>query len=400
MEAWEYYQKGNYYWYNFATAETNLKAAEMYEKATMIDSNFALAYAKLAYVSISMYVEWDDPTNERLEKVKFALDRSLALAPNIAETHLARGNYYERIEKEYNLAYKEYDTALQYQPNSKDILDDLGTYYLREGEPERAAEFFIRTFKLNPYELWSGLWVSNCYLRMRDWKEAEKWTNIYISNHPDNPYGYIRKWAILLYGSGDIDDASKVIDEGMSHTNSKFIFQRVIINLYKRNYDEALRVLVSDSSAYSDFYLKNYNLQKAEIYRFLGYVDKAKLNYRMAKIFYENSIKKENHRGEYSSNLGITLAGLRDKTRAIQLGIRAVEMLPLKGDHLMRAEQMQINLIHIYIMTGELDEAIKKIDFLLSIPCQLTVWRLKLDPIYDPLRNKEKFRKIIEDNSG
>jgi hypothetical protein len=120
----------------------------------------------------------------------------------------------------------------------------------------------------------------------------------------------------------------------------------------------------------------------------------------MAKIFYENSIKKENHRGEYSSNLGITLAGLSDKTRAIQLGIKAVEMLPLKGDHLMRAEQMQINLVHIYIMTGELDEAIKKIDFLLSIPCQLTVWRLKLDPIYDPLRNKEKFRKIIEDNSG
>jgi hypothetical protein len=88
---------------------------------------------------------------------------------------------------------------------------------------------------------------------MRDWKEAEKWTNIYISNHPDNPYGYIRKWATLLYGSGDLDDASKVIDEGMSHTNSKFISQRVIINLYKRNYDEALRVLVSDSSAYSDF---------------------------------------------------------------------------------------------------------------------------------------------------
>jgi hypothetical protein len=65
----------------------------------------------------------------------------------------------------------------------------------------------------------------------------------------------------------------------------------------------------------------------------------------------------------------------------------------------MRAEQMLLNLTYIYIMTGELEKAITQIKFLLSIPSQLTVWRLKLDPNFDPLRNEEKFRKLTEDNS-
>jgi hypothetical protein len=45
------------------------------------------------------------------------------------------------------------------------------------------------------------------------------------------------------------------------------------------------------------------------------------------------------------------------------------------------------------------EKAITQIEFLLSIPSQLTVWRLKLDPIYDPLRKNLKFRKIIDDHS-
>jgi serine/threonine protein kinase len=399
MEAYEYYQKGNYYWYNFASEETNLKAAEMHETATRIDPNFALAYAKLAYISIAMYFEWDDHTNERLKKAKFALDRSLELAPNIAETHLARALYYEKIEKDYKLAYKEYETAFQHQPNSTDILDDLGTYFLREGQPEKAVDYFIRSFKLNPYGFWSGLWVSNCYLRMRNWKEAEKWTNIYIANHPDSRYGYSRKWEIILFGGGNPDEAFNVINEGMRHSNWKFIRQRVILHVYKRNYDEALRVLISDSLAYDNFYLMNYDLQKAEIYRLSGDKAKAEQNFGMAKIFYEKAIKKKSRRAENYSNLGLSLAGLGDKTKAIQSGTKAVEMLPLKDDHLLRAEQMILNLATIYIMTGEFEKAIEKIKFLMSIPSQLTLWRLKLDPIFDPLRSDPRFQEILKNYS-
>jgi tetratricopeptide (TPR) repeat protein len=399
MEAYEFYQKGNYYWYNFATRETNLKAAEMYEKAIALDPNFAIAYAKLAYVSISLYQEWDDPTTDRLEKARLALDRATALAPDLPEVHLTKGYYLEGIQKDYNLAYKELETALKYQPNNTNILDDLGIFFLREGKPERAADYFIRSFKLNPYGLWSGLWVSNCYLRMRSWAEALKWTNIYTSNHPDIPNGYGRKCEILLFGTGNIEKASEVIEEGMRHTNSKFVLQRVIIELYGRKYEEALKVLVSDSSAYDNLYLMNYNLQKAEIYRILGDMISAEQNYRLAKILYESLIKEQPNRDELYSNLGLTLAGLGNKNTAIQMGLKAVELLPVKSDYFLRAEQMILNLSYIYIMTGDYDKAITQIEFLLSIPSHLTIWRLKLDPLFDPLRNETKFKELLIENS-
>jgi non-specific serine/threonine protein kinase len=399
LEAYEYYQKGNYYWYNFATKETNLKAAQMYEKATAIDQNFVLAYAKLAYVSIALYMEWDDNTKERLEKAELALDRAIALAPDLPEIHLAKGSYYGDIEKDYNLAYKEYETALKYQPNNTDILDELGIFFLREGNPEKAVDYFIRSFELNPYGLWSGGWVSNCYNRLRNWKEAEKWANTYISNHPDNKFGYARKWQILLYGTGNLSEASEVIEEGMRHTNSKFVLQRVMIELYGRKYEKALKVLISDSSHYNNFYLMNYNLQKAEIYRILGEMSNSEQNYRSAKILYESLIKENPYRAEYYSNLGLTLAGLGNKKTAIQMGLKAVELLPIKSEYTLRPEQMLLNLSYIYIMTGDYDKAITQIEFLLSIPSQLTVWQLKLDPIFDPLRNKTKFKELLIENS-
>ena len=42
---------------------------QIIEKATELDPNFALVFAKHAYVSIVLYTERDDPSKERLEKV-------------------------------------------------------------------------------------------------------------------------------------------------------------------------------------------------------------------------------------------------------------------------------------------------------------------------------------------
>ena len=50
MEAWEYFQKGKYFWNNYFDYEGNLKSAQMFEKACELDTNFALAYAWQARV--------------------------------------------------------------------------------------------------------------------------------------------------------------------------------------------------------------------------------------------------------------------------------------------------------------------------------------------------------------
>jgi hypothetical protein len=42
------------------------------------------------------------------------------------------------------------------------------------------------------------------------------------------------------------------------------------------------------------------------------------------------------------------------------------------------------------------EDAIEELESLLSEPSELTVVRLKLDPMYDPLKNHPKFQKLVE----
>ena len=53
-------------------------------------------------------------------------------------------------------------------------------------------------------------------------------------------------------------------------------------------------------------------------------------------------------------------------------------------------------LAKIYVMVGEFDAAIDQLDFLLSIPSQLSIPLLRLDPAWAPLRDHPRFKKLLE----
>jgi tetratricopeptide (TPR) repeat protein len=92
---------------------------------------------------------------------------------------------------------------------------------------------------------------------------------------------------------------------------------------------------------------------------------------------------------------GLILAALDRKQEAIAEGKRAVELQPESRDAF-DGPQMTTALAQIYALTGESDEALRLIDHLLGIPSGLTVPMLKLDPIWDPLRNDPRFQALID----
>ena len=58
--------------------------------------------------------------------------------------------------------------------------------------------------------------------------------------------------------------------------------------------------------------------------------------------------------------------------------------------------QQAIELAEIYTRVGETDKALDLIQELLSIPCQLSVGLLQLDPVWDPLRDHRRFQALLE----
>jgi hypothetical protein len=96
--------------------------------------------------------------------------------------------------------------------------------------------------------------------------------------------------------------------------------------------------------------------------------------------------------------------GLGDKAVAFNLIERAMAANPIEKDALLGPDPIEI-LARVAAQMGEPDRAIAALQKLLSIPysgvlgwnAPLTPALLRLDPMFDPLRNDPRFQKLCED---
>ena len=51
----------------------------------------------------------------------------------------------------------------------------------------------------------------------------------------------------------------------------------------------------------------------------------------------------------------------------------------------------------IYVRVGEYERAIDQLEFLLSITSWVSVNSLRIDPIWEPVRDNPRFRRLLEE---
>jgi tetratricopeptide (TPR) repeat protein len=129
----------------------------------------------------------------------------------------------------------------------------------------------------------------------------------------------------------------------------------------------------------------------------------AQQSWRKTRSELEPLLKEQPQNAELVSVLALANMGLGDKPAALALAERAIAANPGKKDVVNGPFALEI-LARVAAQTGGSDRAVAALQKLLSTPyfgafttTPLTPALLRLDPMFDPLRNDPRFQKLCQD---
>ena len=127
LEAYNALLQGRFYYPRGTEADIR-KAIEFFAQATQLDPRYALAWSELsrAWTVLSGDFLEGAAAQEAYAKAREAADRALALSPDLAAAHNARGDLLQLVDFDWRGAEAEYRRALELSPNDAQAKFNLG----------------------------------------------------------------------------------------------------------------------------------------------------------------------------------------------------------------------------------------------------------------------------------
>ncbi|MEM7355376.1 MAG: protein kinase [Acidobacteriota bacterium] len=389
--------------------ETWNVAVEMFQRAVDLDPRFALAYAELSEAHSLMYFWRLDRTPERREKALEAAEAALALQPTLPEGHRALAYYYYRCQLDYEAALREFQIAARALPNDSQLLEGTAYIMRRQGRFDDAASTLERALEIQPKSDWIAAELAQTYTTMRRYSEADRLYRLAISLTPDQPAPYHSRASNFLLWRGDTAAARETLESMPRQDASSSLLAWFHLETAEREYLAAAQRLEKHPTMAPllgvEWALYPRDLLRGLAYRRLGETEVAEALLENARLMLERRVPAEAvdagprltlglTYARLHITLGMTYAGLGRKDDAIREAQKAVARYPISADAYIGPRFVD-HLAKIYIMVGEHDEALDQIEYLLSIPSDVSVPWLKIGPQWDALRENPRFQALV-----
>ena len=398
MEAYQAFLRGRFLaGQPHFTLATWLEALGHFERATELDPGFALAWAELSKAHARLVYYRHDLTPDRRAKARQALDRARELSPGSPEAHLAAGYYHLWVERETEAARTEFEAASKEMPNSVEIQTALGELFRMHGELERALEAYELAGSLSPRDGSAMVDLAETLWWMRRYPEAAEAADRAIALSPDQAWPYLTKafnsWSWKgRDGLAEARSALEYVPADHEWTEWCWFWQEAM----EKRYTEAIERFEADPGGWIRIKIQAgpKALFTAILQASLGEAEKARKGFEAALRMLEAEVQARPRNALTHSSLGVAYAGLGRREEALREGLLGVELLPLSKDAVYGIPGL-IDLAHIHALLGDFDEAVERLEFLLSRPGWISVPWLRADPRWILLRGDPRFEALL-----
>jgi TolB-like protein/class 3 adenylate cyclase/Tfp pilus assembly protein PilF len=408
-EAYDAYLRGLAYTLKTAKTPANSLAAQKYLKeAVRLDPKFAIAWALLSYVdSVGYRTVTLQPTLALREEARQAAETALTLQPNLGEALLAKGYYHYSCLKDYDTAVRYFEQARQSLPNSNRIPESLAYVARRQGKWDQADAYFKEAERLDPRNVTVLTSQAATYTVLRRFPEALRKVDQVLDITPDDMEALMAK-AGIAQAEGDLPRAAVLLGPlrpGADHPGAlKTQIYQAILERHPERVIPRLKELVANPDPALAFRSAEYRFWLGWAQEVGGDYAAAQESWQQARSELEPLLKQQPENNIVIYSLVLTDMGLGDKTAAFGLLERVMAATPIEKDAMAGPQPIDI-LARVAAGMGEPDRAIAALQKLLSIPYNgtmasgvpLTPALLRLDPMFDPLRNDPRFQKLCEE---
>ena len=390
------------------TPAKSLGAQKYLREAVRLDPRFALGWALLSYVDSLGYVTQAlQPTAALQEEARQAAETALTLRPDLGEALMAKGYYYYGCLKDYDSAVRYFKRAGEFLPNNSRIPESLAYVARRRGEWEQSERYFNAAERLDPRN--ANLLTQHVlsYAVLRRFSAALRKVDQVLDVTPDEVDTVALK-AAIMQAVGDLPQASALLVPLRPAADDPFPLETQAYQAILERRPAEIVARLKELLATPDPALGYFN---GELRFWLGWAQEvagenaaAEQSWRQARSELEAFLKTQPANFALLEDLALVNTGLRDKTAAFALAERAGVANPIEKDAMYGPFSIEI-LARVAAQLGEPDRALDALEKLVSTPYRgplvwirpVTPALLRLDPMFDPLRNDPRFQKLCEE---
>ena len=405
-DAYDAFLKGEYELAQARKAQTGVhydSADDHYRQALKLDPDFALAYAKLAVARMNRHWFIKALTPDELTEVKSAAGRALELRPDQAEAHEALGLIHYWGYRDYESALIEFNKALALQPNNAGVRLDRAAIYRRKGDWTNSLQEFEGAVELAPRDANIAAEYGTTLVVMRRFADADRVLTHALALDPAVMQAVRYLGTNAVNGYGDISRARRILDAAppglipqAAHgaVDVGIIDQRIYLDVLERKFAEALdawrKIPTSDDKAIRQLF------GPITVRIIAGQRPQAQTDCLNLRELLEREQVQDVDKPMRAMEQSWVELCLGHSDAAIRLAHSVTELLPLSRDAYYATFYIA-GLAQINAQAGHPEEAIALLEQLLSIPAGQTVSieRLKLDPVWDPLRKDPRFQALL-----